>query len=170
MQQHKQHILSDGVERIQIMRESLWNESVGVFKNPSFKVKCTPRVKFEGESGIDGGGLSREYGSILQQKIFSTEANLFEGSEEHKLPIYSVEAIYSRLFQVVGKMVAYLIVHLDIGIPCLSQAVYQFIVSGSIETAAPYCTLEDISDYGIKELIIQVINYLAAFETLCCMC
>ena len=52
--------------------------------------------------------------------FFSTSANLFEGNSERKLPLFSIEGIYSRLFQVVGKMVAYLIVHLDI--ECLGMA------------------------------------------------
>ena len=90
------------------------------------------------------GRLKKEYGSLLQLMIFSSEANLFEG------------------FQVVGKIVAYLIVHLDIGIPCLSRAIYQFILSGSLETAAQHCTLEYINEYCIRELIIKVIIFLAA--------
>lgn len=90
----------------------------------SKNLTASPQVKFEGEVGVDAGGLSQEYGSLLQKMIFSTEANLFEGNSERELPLYSIEGVYSRLFQVVGKMVAYLIVHLDIGIPCPRQAVY----------------------------------------------
>ena len=133
--------------------------SVVIFKNPNFNLTASPRVKFEGESGIDGGGLSREYGSLLQKVFFSSEANLFEGTEDRKLPLCSIEGIHSKLFEVVGKMVAYLIVHLDIGIPCLSPPVYHYISTGSLERAANFCSIEDITDYEMRELINQVQNH-----------
>ena len=39
-------------------------------KKPNFNLTASPRVKFEGESGVDAGGLSREYGSLLQKVFF----------------------------------------------------------------------------------------------------
>ena len=156
MEEHKERLMLNGTERISINREDIWGESIAVFKNPKFNVKATPRVNFEGESGIDGGGLRREFGSLLRTKIFSTEAKLFEGIEDRKLPIYSVEAIQSRLFQVVGRMVSYLIIHLDIGIPFLSPPVYQYIVHGSLEDAASSCSIQDICDFEVQELIRKV--------------
>ena len=99
---------------------------------------------------------------MLQKVIFSTEANLFEGTDERKLPLYSIKGIHSRLFEVVGKMVAYLIVHLDIGIPCLSEAVYQYIATASLEVAANHCSIDDINDYEMKEIINQVKSHYIA--------
>lgn len=113
-------------------------------------------VTFEGEAGIDGGGLGKEFGTLLREKMFSPEANIFEGTHGRKLPIYSVEGIYSRMFQLVGKMMSYLIIHLDIHFPCFSPPVYEYIVSGSFEAASHHCCLDDICDYEIKELIGQV--------------
>lgn len=159
MRKHRDQLNLSGVARMQVPREDIWNESVAIFKNPNFNLTAPPRVKFEGESGIDAGGLSREYGTLLQKALFSTEANLFEGTSERKLPLYSSEGLYSRLFEVMGKMVAYLIVHLDIGIPCLSQAVYQYISTGSLEVAANFCSIDDINDYEMKELINKVQNH-----------
>lgn len=159
MRKHRDQLNLSGVARMQVLRENIWNESVAIFKNPNFNLTAPPRVKFKGESGIDAGGLSREYGTLLQKALFSTEANLFEGTSERKLPLYSSEGLYSRLFEVMGKMVAYLIVHLDIGIPCLSQAVYQYISTGSLEVAANFCSIDDINDYEMKELINKVQNH-----------
>ncbi len=156
MQKHKANLNLSGVARMQVLREDIWHESVAIFKNPNFNLTASPRVKFEGESGIDAGGLSREYGSLLQKVFFSTKANLFEGTEDRKLPLYSIEGIHSKLFEVVGKMVAYLIVHLDIGIPCLSPPVYHYISTGSLELAANFCSIEDINDYEMRELINKV--------------
>ena len=108
MRKHRDQLNLSGVARMHVLREDIWNESVAIFKNPNFNLTAPPRVKFEGESGIDAGGLSREYGTLSQKALFSTEANLFEGTSERKLPLYSSEGLCSRLFEVIGKMVAYL--------------------------------------------------------------
>ena len=109
-----------------------------------------------GEAGVDGGGLSKEFGSLLWREIFSPKVNLFEGEEKRKMPIFSVQGIHSRLFQLIGKMVAFLIVHLDIGIPVLCPAVYHYIAYGSLEGAAILCTVEDIFDLDLRELTKKV--------------
>ena len=67
-------------------------------------------------------GAWGEYGALLCKAIFSTQANLFEGPEGRNQPIYSIEGINLRLFQLAGCMVAYVIIHIDVGIPCLSPA------------------------------------------------
>lgn len=156
MHSHKRHLGLTGKESFTISRDDLWRESVAIFKNPKFKETGRPRVTFEGEAGIDGGGLGKEFGTLLREKIFSSEANLFEGIDGRKLPIYSMEGIYSRMFQLVSKMMSYLIIHLDIPFPCFSPPVYEYIVSGSFEAASHHCCLDDICDYEIKELIGQV--------------
>ena len=117
---------------------------------------AAPRVTFLGEAGIDGGGLSKEFGSLLRREMFSSRVNLFEGEDQRKMPIFSVQGLQSRLFQLVGKVVAYLIVHLDIGISVLCPPVYHYIAYKSLEGAASLCSLEDICDFELQELIIKV--------------
>ncbi|KAK2556232.1 G2/M phase-specific E3 ubiquitin-protein ligase [Acropora cervicornis] len=156
MHSHKRNLGLTGRESLAILREDLWRESVAIFKNPQFQETARPMVTFEGEAGIDGGGLGKEFGTLLREKMFSPEANIFEGIHGRKLPIYSMERIYSRMFQLVGKMMSYLIIHLDIHFPCFSPPIYEYIVSGSFEAASHHCCLDDICDYEIKELIGQV--------------
>lgn len=62
--------------------------------------------------------------------------------DERKLPLYYISGIHSRLFEVVGKMVAYLVVHLDIGILRLSQAVKQYIATTSLELAGNHSSID----------------------------
>jgi len=126
MKHHKESLGLFGMEQIQIRRQNLWPESIAIFKKPRYNVYAVPSVTFE--AGIDAGGLGREYACLLRMAIFSQEANLFEGLEDRKLPIYSIDGIQSWLFQLVGKMVSCLIVHFDVGVPCLSVAAYQYII------------------------------------------
>ena len=116
----------DNVKRIHAYRQEFWKETIVIFKHPRFDFTAAPRVSFVGEAGVDCGGLAREYGILLRNVIFSAEANLFQGHEERKLPLYLIAGLYSRLFELAGKMVPYLIIHLDIGIPCLSPAAYNY--------------------------------------------
>lgn len=156
---HKKSLnLEENVKRIFITREDLWYESIATFKNPQFDFAAAPVVRFEGESGIDAGGVRREYGTLLSKEIFSAKANLFEGDERRKLPIYSIDSVDARLFQLAGKMVAYLIIHLDIGIPCLSPAVYNYIATSSINP--DFCSVEDVVDMDLKKRISQVSTYI----------
>ena len=104
--------------------------------------------------GVDAGGLRREYGALLCQAIFSATANLFEGPEDRKLPIYSIDGIHSRLFKLAGNMVAYLIIHLDASVPCLSPTVYKYIESGSV--SPEFCSIDDVFDLELRELIEKV--------------
>ena len=117
-----------------------------------------PRVKFHGERGIDAGGLRREYGNLLRQQVFSSNAGLFEGIEKRKLPVYSVEAIQSEIFFVVGKMIAYLIVHLDLAVPCFSPAIYNYIASGNVDGSSAFCEARDLPDIDMQKWILQVHN------------
>ena len=156
MKHHKESLGLFGIERIQISRQNLWPESIAKFRKPRYNVYAVPSVTFGGEAGIDAGGLGREYACVLRKAIFSQEANLFEGLEDRKLPIYSIDGIQSRLFQLVGKMVSCLIVHFDVGVPCLSAAAYQYIISGSADVAADSYCIEDVADYELRQVIAKV--------------
>jgi hypothetical protein len=152
----------DGVQKFNIDRQEVWEDSVAAFKNLKFNDKFRPHVRFLGEAGIDAGGLSREYGLILRKEIFSSNANLFEGQENRKLPIYNINGILSNLYYLAGKMVAYLIIHLDIGVPMLSPAFYYYLVFKDIEKASEYCSIEDVPDYETNNWIdqVKIVSYL----------
>ena len=153
---HKRTLnLEENFKRISIDREELWYESVAIFKNPSFDAMAVPMVKFHGEVGIDAGGVRREYGSLLCKELFSAKVNLFEGKDDRKLPLYSSDNMCLRMFQIAGKMISYLIIHLDIGVPCLSPAVYHYISTLTIEPDR--CSIEDVVDLDLKELILKVL-------------
>ncbi len=95
VQDFKANIIDlDALQRIKIARQELWADSVETFKDPQFNLKAIPRVVFLG----DAGGLQHEYATILCWEIFSAKAFLIEGTDKNKLPIFSIQAIQSRLF------------------------------------------------------------------------
>lgn len=164
-------ISNQEIQRFSIDRQELWEDSVATFKSPKFNEIMHQRVKFQGEAGIDAGGLSREYGTILRKELFSAQACLFEGQDTTKLPIYNINGIQSNLYYLAGKMVAYLIVHFDIGVPLLSPVFYNYIVNQDVARASEHCSVDDIPDFDIKKWINEVyaecILYLDAIGHTC---
>ena len=98
MTRHRRQLDSEESNRVTVDRESLFEDCVVFFKQPKFNPKFPLRVKFSGEAGLDAGGLRREFGSQLIQKIFSSDAKLFEGNDDHKVPMYNADAVHSNLF------------------------------------------------------------------------
>lgn len=58
---HAKFISEEVVNRMNINRETLWEDSIITFKNPKFDAWRTLRVRFAGEAGLDAGGLRIEY-------------------------------------------------------------------------------------------------------------
>ena len=54
---HRLQLDSEGMNRFTVDREELWPDSVVLFKSPGFNPKFPLRIRFEGELGIDAGGV-----------------------------------------------------------------------------------------------------------------
>ena len=65
LRQLKEKVLKDGIQRITVARNTLWEDTVALFKSTGFDP--TPRVRFEDEEGIDAGGLRMEYFTLLMK-------------------------------------------------------------------------------------------------------
>ena len=74
--------------------------------------------------------------------------------------LYKISGIQSNLFYLAGKMVVYIMTHLDIGILVLNPALYMYIVTGDVEKAAECCSVEDVPDFETKEWIKKVLTHL----------
>ena len=126
------------------------NYLVAVANNGKFRQRFMPGVP-----------RTFDHDCSLRRALFSTEANLFEGQEKNKLPIFNINGIQSNLYYLAGKMAAYLIIHLDIGLPVFSEAFYKYLVTDDIEKASEACSADDVPDFELNSWINQVqnINY-----------
>ena len=149
----------EGVNRINVDRETLWEDSIITFKSPKFDTRGTLRVRFAGQARLDAGGLRMEYCSLLAKAIFSKEASLFEGSTDRFVPIYNASAIQSDIFGLAGKMMSYMIVHHDVSFSCMSPAVYEYLVTEDLDKAARLSSVLDVPDWDIREIISKVTMY-----------
>ena len=143
-------------QRLSVDREHLFQDSVPLFKKAVFDFQSPIKVLFENEPAIDGGGPRREYFTLLLRSLVSpaNPIRLFEGAANRLLPIHNTDALRSNLFKVCGCMVAASIVNGGPGFPCLSPAVYSYLVSDSCEGID--IAKEDIADVDVREVITQV--------------
>lgn len=154
---HRAKFISEEVvNRMNINRETLWEDTIITFKNPKFDARGTLRVRFAGEAGLDVGGLRIEYCSLLAKTIFSNDASLFKGLSDRMVPIYNASAIQSDIFGLAGKMMSYMIVHHDISFPCMSPSVYEYLATGDLDKAARLSSVLDVPDLDIPEIISKV--------------
>lgn len=161
MENFREQLDEDNQNRITVDREQLWQDSLVLFKGTKFKPNQSLRVRFLGEPGVDAGGPSREYATLLLKTMFSAQVKLFEGHETSKLPIYNADALHANLFECAGKICAYLIAHFDVSLPVLCPAMYHYIASGDIDESAKLCEIDDIPDYEIQFFVKEVqYNYI----------
>ena len=155
LRQLKEKVLKDGIQRITVARNTLWEDTVALFKSTRFDPTKSPRVKFEDEEGIDAGGLRREYFTLLMKAVTNHPA-LLEGQENKRAITYNTSALQSNLYFIAGRMIGCAIMHCDIGVPVFSKSMYYFISHETVDmTEMPHCA-EDIPDCSVVELIRKV--------------
>lgn len=108
-QQHEQHL--SGPLRISVRRAYVLEDSYNQLRmRPTLELKGRLNVQFQGEEGIDAGGLTREWYQLLSRVIFDRGALLFTtvGNNTTFQPnpnsVYQTEHL--SYFKFVGRVVA----------------------------------------------------------------
>ncbi len=148
----------DGRNRISISRDTVFEDSVAIFKNTGYDMRKPCKIVFEGEPALDGGGPKREYFTLLLASLLSPRipVRLFEGQSGRILPIHNADALRAHMFKVAGKMVASSIVNGCSGFSYFSPAAYTYLVTNSIEKVLEIVSVEDVPDTEILDVINQV--------------
>ena len=146
------------IKRITVNRECLLEDSICAFKTVTFDFDQKFRITFENEAGIDGGGPTREYFTILLKELVSPSSSirLFEGQENRLVPMHNTDALRGGLFKVAGRMISSSIINGSSGFPCLAHPVYVYLVTGSVDEAVEAATPDDIPDIEVRNILIEV--------------
>ena len=93
------------------------SDILGLYKSPNFNLRVEPRVCFEPEPAVKVGPV-REFFYLALQLLENrlTDSNqgrvvLFEGSQDHKLPVVNNMMKQAGLYTTVGKTLAHSILH-----------------------------------------------------------
>ena len=114
---------------------------------------------FDGQPGVDGGGLLRQFYSTVNSQLTdasNSSTRLFEGSEFNTLPKSTSETCLSEIFIIIGKIFSHNICQGGEGFPYLALPIYMYLVTGSINESMIYAKVEDIANPVYQIMIRQV--------------
>ena len=149
-----------GKERIRISVDAdcALESCIAFFKSDRYDPSKPIRVVFDGQPGVDGGGLLRQFYSTVNSQLTASNSTtrLFEGSEFNTLPKSTSETCLSEIFIIIGKIFSHNICQGGEGFPYLALPIYMYLVTGSINESMIYAKVEDIANPVYQIMIRQV--------------
>ena len=99
------------------LQDEFTGDVLTIYKKPNSSLCSTLRVNFENERGV-GDGPVREFFSLLMGMVQngfplgdSQPTLVFEGEEDHKIPVPNALLCSSGFFTSVGRMIAHSFLH-----------------------------------------------------------
>ncbi len=83
-------------------------------------------IQYTGEYGADSGALRREF---FEDALKEMNTRLFDGGDSCRVP--KKDWTFELLFEICGMLIAHSILQSGPGFPCLSPAVYTYLISGN---------------------------------------
>lgn len=145
--------------KLYVSREEIFTDNVTFFKKKSFDPKDGPvRVKFDGEEGVDAGGLSRENFRLFFAELREPSKNLFFSTNQGKLlPANNQFHLFSGMYSVVGTAIGTALLNgVAVELP-LTDAIVAVLLKKPHETVCELLKKEDIIDTNLKDFITEVI-------------
>ena len=152
------------------MKSDFANDVLEVYKKPVTKL-CSPfSIKFENETSV-GSGPIREFFSILMNMLIDGfpldgENNpvtlVFEGEDDHKVPVANSLLQRTGFYKLVGKMIAHSFIHNGPPVFGVSQAVVDYMLAETDEISL--LELADISDIDLRNALVEVNNFLSIIK------
>ena len=119
-------------------------------------------ITFEGEEGVDAGGLTKEFFHLAFEAVVSRtykDCPMFEGKRGHFIPSAATEHLVNG-YKYLGMMIVHAAQNGCRGLPGLSPAIQHYIVHGegpaTIEDTAHLVSIDDVADTGLRNLLVKV--------------
>lgn len=148
MDQSAEYVLS--VDRTS--RDNFWLSVTAFYKAARIrpqKLRKQLVIQFSqtGEIGADAGALRKEF---FEDAVHEVNLRLFEGRDGHRIPIKAFSN--ESMLEIAGVILAHSVLQEGPGLPCLSEAVFSYLVTGKVSTCYP--SIDDIPlDLSTHELI-----------------
>jgi hypothetical protein len=158
---HKNNVLNyTNTQELHVNRhcETIVRDLFKKLKRKDIETKSIPDVTFIGEDGIDAEGLTKELFSIVMNSLKCGTGGyiLFEGSDDHLLPIINEEYHQSGYFKYVGQLIGMSVLHAGFGMTGISRALSVFIATDDVYKGMCHLSISDVPDYGIQEILHEV--------------
>ena len=140
-------------ETLFVNQQTILDDCFAYYKNPNFNPKIPLRIKFIGQVAIDAGGPTRQFYSLVADKVIEEH---FVGNDGFFLPKSDANTVQSDIFVAVGKIVAHSIVHGSGGLPFFSPSTYNYLCHGNIAEAMALMELNHVVDAAYSFFINEV--------------
>ncbi|XP_032363460.1 G2/M phase-specific E3 ubiquitin-protein ligase [Etheostoma spectabile] len=141
--------------QINVCRYNVFLCSLRSFKLRSFNPEAKLNVVFvdeddNGEGAVDQGGPTREYLRLLMRAVH--QSNIFEGHEKDRQLSLDIQALQTKLYTWVAKMIAVCVVHGGVGPHFFSERLFHQICG----KATPPATVDEVGDHTFREQLIKI--------------
>ncbi|GAA5938505.1 hypothetical protein JCM10213_006945 [Rhodosporidiobolus nylandii] len=137
---------------LRVRREHLVSDSLRQISNERLNLKKTLRIAFEGEEGIDAGGLRKEWFLLLCRQLFDPQFGMFLHDEESNLCWFNPASFETDDFWLVGVVIGLALYNqatLDVPLPL---ATYKRLLSEPT-TLADLAQLHPSLARGLQQLL-----------------
>ncbi len=135
-------MLSDEDLTWSVKRDEIWRCALTFYKNAQVnpqRLKKNLIIEFDGEQGVDGGALKREFFSLLFKEI---DWRMFEGSKDHKIPRKGCDNI--GLFKLAGAMLCHAVMQNCPNLLQFPAWLFDLLVSGDPGIVSETISIQDI--------------------------
>lgn len=151
----KCNLLNERV-KLKVDQEDLLNDAMTFYKDPDFDPRKRLRVIFNNQPAADTGGVTRQF---FTQLLGMISDEFFQGVE-YKQPIYNSNMVACGIIKLCGKIIVHSILLGGPGLPIFSPGVYDYLVTGDVDTAVQKMTTNDCS-LRIQSFINMVCKIVA---------
>ncbi|ROI69467.1 G2/M phase-specific E3 ubiquitin-protein ligase [Anabarilius grahami] len=141
--------------QINVCRDNVLLCSLRAFKHRFFNPEAKLDVVFvdeddNGEGAVDEGGPIREYLRLLMRAVH--QSNIFEGHEKDRQLSLDTQALQTKLYMWVAKIIALCVVHGGVGPHFFSERLFHQICG------IPTCpaTVDEVGDHTFREQLIKI--------------
>lgn len=136
---------------------------MAIFKNPNMDLQKDVDVKFVGEMGTDLGGPKREFFSHIMHSFSKVDEayniQILGGQDGHLIPLSGGYSVTEGYFEMVGKFIAWSVLHGGDGLVGLSRAVVEYLSTGSIEKASKKVHIKDLYDIELRTILEDKVSW-----------
>uniref|UniRef100_A0A8C2BBZ9 G2/M phase-specific E3 ubiquitin-protein ligase n=1 Tax=Cyprinus carpio TaxID=7962 RepID=A0A8C2BBZ9_CYPCA len=141
--------------QINVCRDNVLLCSLRAFKRRFFNPEAKLDVVFvdeddNGEGAVDEGGPTREYLRLLMRAVH--QSNIFEGHEKDRQLSLDTQALQTKLYMWVAKMIAVCVVHGGVGPHFFSERLFHQICG----IPTPPATVDEVGDHTFREQLIKI--------------
>ena len=104
---HFRVINTDNVHRISVRCKHITEDTLRYLRK-GFNKSAKLHVIFIGEPGVDTGGPCREFFRLLMTDVMCNNS-LFEGSDDHRIPLHNAMELKNNTYHYVGKLWLFLL-------------------------------------------------------------